>query len=189
MYDTLYLLGLTPTRMWWLCASVMLVWWAVTLSGAHLGAEPPEGTHGLAFRRNAGRTSCHHTLNDFVWLAVGRANVPEVVEPTDLLRSDGKRPDGLTQIPWQVGKCTTWDVTVTDTLTESYIQATSSSAGAAAEGAADRKEHKYQSLAHTHTFIHLEFYTLGPINSMGSVFLIHATGVFPVDFHHATQHL
>jgi len=45
----------------------------------------------------------------------------------------------------------TCDVTVTDTLAESYIQATSSTAGAAAEGAADRKELKYQSLAHTHT--------------------------------------
>jgi len=32
------------------------------------------------------------------------------------------------QIPWQAGKCMTWDVTVTDTLAESYIQATSSTA-------------------------------------------------------------
>jgi len=71
--------------------------------------------------------------------------------PIGLLGSDGKRPDGLTQIPWQAGKCMTWDVTVTDTLAELYIQATSSTASAAAEGAADRKELKYQSLAHTHT--------------------------------------
>ena len=35
----------------------------------------------------------------------------------------------------------TWDVTVTDTLAESYLLATSSTAGVAAtEGAADRKE-------------------------------------------------
>jgi len=47
----------------------------------------------------------------------------------------------------------TWDVTVTDSLAESYIQATSPTAGAAAEGAADRKELKYQSLAHTHTHV------------------------------------
>jgi len=73
------------------------------------------------------------------------------MEPIGLLRLDGKRPDGLTQIPWQTGKCMTWHVTVTDTLAESYIQATSSTAGTAAEGAADRKELKCQSLAHTHT--------------------------------------
>jgi len=137
--------------------------------GAKVG---PEGTHGLACRRSAGRTSRHHTLNDLVWRALGRANVPAVKEPIGLLRSDGKRPDGLTQIPWQAGKCMTWDVTVTDTLAESYIQATSSTAGAAAEGAADRKELKYQSLAHTHTFIPLAFETLGPINAKGSAFLV-----------------
>jgi len=45
----------------------------------------------------------------------------------------------------------TWDVTVTDTLVESYIQVTSSAVSAAADGAADRKELKDQSLAHTLT--------------------------------------
>lgn len=131
----------------------------------------PEGTHGLACRRSAGRTARHHTLNDLVWRALGRANIPAVKEPIGLSRSDGKRPDGLTQIPWQAGKCMTWDVTVTDTMAESYLPATSATAGAAAEGAADRKELKYQALAHTHTFIPLAFETLGPINSKGTVFL------------------
>jgi len=95
----------------------------------------------------------------------------EFKEPNGLLRSDGKRPDGLTQIPWQAAKCMTWDVTVTDTLAESNIQATSSTAGAAAEGAAERNELKCQSLAHTHTFISLALETLGPINAKGSAFL------------------
>ena len=48
--------------------------------------------------------------------------------------------------------------------------ATSSSAGGAAEGAANRKELKYQSLTNTHTFIPLAFETFGPINSKGIVF-------------------
>ena len=61
----------------------------------------------------------------------------------------------------------TWDVTVTDTLAESYLLATSSTAGAAAEGAADRKELKYQSFALTHSFIPMTFETFGPINSNG----------------------
>jgi len=132
----------------------------------------PEGTHGLACRRSAGRTSRHQTLNDLVWRALGRANVPAVKEPISLLRSDGNRPDSLTQIPWQAGKCVTWVVTLTDTLAESYIQATSSTVGATAEGAADWKELKYQSLGHTHTFIPLAFDTLCPINANGSAFLI-----------------
>ena len=64
----------------------------------------------------------------------------------------------------------TWDVTVTDTLAVSYLAATSTVAGAAAEGAASRKELKYQTLAHTHTFIPLAFETLGPINAKGISF-------------------
>ena len=64
----------------------------------------------------------------------------------------------------------TWDVTVTDTLADSYIQATSSSGGGAAEGAANRKELKYQALARTHTFISLAYETFGPMNSKGVVF-------------------
>jgi hypothetical protein len=129
----------------------------------------PEDTHGLACRRSVGRTTRHHTLNDLVWRALSRASVPSIKEPVGLARTDGKRPDGLTQIPWQAGKCMTWDVTVTDTLAESYLLATSSSAGAAAEAAADRKELKYQSLASTHHFIPLAFETLGPINSKGLI--------------------
>jgi len=45
--------------------------------------------------------------------------------------------------PRQCACSMTWDVTVTDTFAESYIQVTSSTAGADAEGAADRKELKY----------------------------------------------
>ena len=98
--------------------------------------------------------------------------MPAVKELIGLVRSDGKRPDGLMQIPWQVGKCMTWDVTVTDTLAESYLQATLSSGGGAAEGAANRKELKYQALARIHTFIPLAFETFGPINSNAFSFSI-----------------
>jgi hypothetical protein len=131
----------------------------------------PEGTHGLACRRSAGRTSRHHAINDLIWRALNRADVPSVKEPVGLLRSDGKRPDGLTQIPWQGGRCMTWDVTVTDTLADSYLATTSLVAGSAAEGAASRKELKYQLLDTTHTFVPLAFETFGPINAKGISFL------------------
>jgi len=36
-----------------------------------------------------------------------------------LFRSDGKRPDGLTLVPWQSGKSLCWDVTVSCPLAES----------------------------------------------------------------------
>lgn len=60
---------------------------------------------------------------------------------------------------------------MTDTLAESYLAVTTTEAGAAAEGAASRKEAKYQALASTHMFIPLAFETMGPINSKGILFL------------------
>src|SRR6218665_2935563 len=55
-----------------------------------------------------------------------------IKEPPGLLRSDGKRPDGLTLIPWQAGRSLIWDATVIDTLAASYLPATAATAGAAA---------------------------------------------------------
>jgi len=72
------------------------------------------------------------------------AGIPATKEPVGLLRSDGKRPDGLTLVPWQSGKPLTWDVTVAQTHAASYVSSTARKAGAAAEMAATRKSFKTQ---------------------------------------------
>ena len=54
-------------------------------------------------------------------------------EPTVLTRLDGKRPDGLTLVPWQEGKPVTWDITVGSTLAQSYLHASGHSAAGAVE--------------------------------------------------------
>jgi hypothetical protein len=64
----------------------------------------------------------------------------------------------------------TWYVTVTEKLAESFLLEWLSHAGSVAEGAANRKELKYQSLTTIHTFIVLAFETLDPINSNGVAF-------------------
>jgi len=94
-----------------------------------------------------------------------------VKEPAGLFRLDGKRPDGITQIPWATGKCLAWDVTVTDTLAPSYASISSISAGAAAERAAENKVAKYSEISSTHEFVPLAFETLGPINASAKAFL------------------
>ena len=84
-----------------------------------------------------GKTIRHHSLNDLIARSFSAAGVPIVKEPTDLSRSDGKRPDGLSLVPWQNGKALCWDVTVTFCpLADSYISAAARDAGAAAELAA-----------------------------------------------------
>ncbi|HSN23338.1 MAG TPA: hypothetical protein VLS45_04085, partial [Methylomicrobium sp.] len=130
-----------------------------------------QGLHIFSCKRNSGRGQRHHFLNDIIWRALTRASIPSLKEPHGLARSDGKRPDGLTLIPWQAGRSATWDVTVADTLAASYITDTSKCAAAAAEAAASRKETKYASISQTHLFFPLAFETLGPINQAGHDFI------------------
>ena len=129
------------------------------------------GSHALSCKRNAGRTQRHHYINDLVWRAVTKAGIPALKEPHGLCRSDGKRPDGLTLIPWREGRCATWDVTVTDTVAPSYVALSSTAAASAAEAAAQRKEDKYAELSKTHHFFPLAFETMGPINRDGLHFI------------------
>ena len=102
-------------------------------------------------------------MNSIIFHGLSRAGIPSTKEPVGLSRSDGKRPDGVTQIPWQNGKLAVWDVTVADTLATSYIARTSLIGGSAAESAEVRKSNKYQELSNNNIFIPLAFETLGPI--------------------------
>ena len=54
-------------------------------------------------------------------------------EPAGLSRDDGKRPDGVTLLPWARGKAMAWDVTVPDTYADSHLADTATTAGAAAK--------------------------------------------------------
>jgi hypothetical protein len=79
------------------------------------------GTHSLSCKHASGRSARHHNLNDVVARALTRAGVPVQKEPLGLIRTDGKRPDGVTLIPWRNGRCLTWDVTVVNSVASSYI--------------------------------------------------------------------
>jgi len=68
-----------------------------------------------------------------------------------LVRQDGKRPDGLTLIPFEGGRSLTWDVTVVCTTADSYIDLAVQGPGCVGEMAASRKEVKYATLqSHYH---------------------------------------
>ena len=58
-------------------------------------------------------------MNDIIWRAMKRAQVPAVKEPVSLTLGDNKRPDGTTLLLWAKGKPLAWDVTVPDTYAES----------------------------------------------------------------------
>ena len=123
------------------------------------------GLHCMVCKQAPGRTVRHQALNDTIWRAFGAAGIPATKEPTGLTRLDGKRPDGLTLIPWQAGRPLTWDVTVVATLAESYLSTAVKGAGAVAELAASRKTQKYSELAHDYIFQPIAFENMGAINS------------------------
>lgn len=78
------------------------------------------GHHGLSCSRCAGRIPRHQAVNEIIRRAMISAGVPCVLEPPGLSRSDGKRPDGLTLIPWQRGRCLVWDATCVNTYRFTY---------------------------------------------------------------------
>ena len=92
-------------------------------------------------------------------------------EPAGLLRGDGKRPNGLTLVPWQSGRSLTWDVTVVDTLASSYTPTTSVTPRGAAEAAATRKIAKYAEIIQSHIFVPIAIEFMGSINMDGQRFL------------------
>ena len=47
--------------------------------------------------------------------------MPSQLEPVGVSRTDGKRPDGITSVPWKSVQHLTWDTTVTDTFAPSYL--------------------------------------------------------------------
>ena len=93
-----------------------------------------------------------------------RAEIPSSKEPLgSLSRDDGKRPDGLTLVPWHSGHSATWDVTVVHTLAASYVAQSAVQAGKAAEIAAERESVKYSGLSSSHIFIPVAVESLGPL--------------------------
>ncbi|CAH2267888.1 jg21941 [Pararge aegeria aegeria] len=120
------------------------------------------GNHGLSCSRSAGRFSRHSTINDIIRRSLATVHVPAVIEPIGLARSDGKRPDGMTLIPWRLGRSLLWDATCVDTLAASHIQATSSMVGAAATDVEQAKRRKNENLDISFIFVPFGEETLGP---------------------------
>ena len=130
-----------------------------------------QGLHGLVCKQASSKSTRHHAVNDLIARAFTSAGIPVTKEPVGLNRRDGKRPDGLTLIPWQGGKSVCWDVTVVSTLADSYLHRSAQTAGGAADFAASRKESKYSDLPSSYIFQPLAFETLGPLNASSTTFL------------------
>lgn len=129
------------------------------------------GTHGLSCTTKK-ETYCRHIiLNDLISKALATAGFPCILEPPGLVRADGKRPDGMTLVPWIKGKCLVWDATCVDTIASSYSKLTSKKAGAAANKADVRKEKLYEDIFIKHNFLAFAVETFGTFSDDTKLFV------------------
>ena len=123
----------------------------------------PRGQHGISCGRSTARQQIHAQINDIIHRAILRTQTPSSKESVELIRNDGKRPDGATLIPWPIGKPLAWDVTVVDAFADSHAHDTSSQA---ANKAAANKTTKYSNLTPTHIFAPIAMETAGSPNNL-----------------------
>ena len=128
----------------------------------HCGAEVnSHATHGLSCRHwSEGRHFRHAAINDIVHRALSSAKIPSRLEPTGIYRSDG---NGISVVPWKMGKLLVWDATCSDTFAPSYIASATSNVGAVASLAEERKIAQYGHLDPSHYFVPVAFETSGVI--------------------------
>ena len=86
-------------------------------------------------------------MNELIKQSLSEAGVVSLLEPVGLLLEDGKRPDGITVMPFEDGLPKAWDATIIHTCAPSYLHKTAVSPGSGAAAAEDRKAVKYSSLA------------------------------------------
>ena len=129
------------------------------------------GTHGLSCRFSRGRHSRHAVVNDVIKRSLTSLKIPSHLEPSGLYRSDGKRPDGATIIPWKRGKILVWDATCPDTLAQSHQALATRDGGAVANDAESRKHAKYSHLESTHLFTPVAVETLGAFGRETKAFI------------------
>ena len=79
------------------------------------------GLHGISCRKSGTRHIRHSQLNDLIRRAIKKVRIPATKEPVDLSRTDEKRPNGATLIPWIRGKPLALVVTVSDTYSQTLI--------------------------------------------------------------------
>ena len=103
------------------------------------------------------------------------AKIPFHLEPFGLYQSDGKRPDGVSVVPWKCGELLLWVATSPNTFAPSYSGIASTGAGMVAAQAEERKRIKYLHLAMNHIFTPVAIETSGVIGP-GSKRFIHELG-------------
>ncbi len=119
------------------------------------------GIHGLSCRFSKGRHFRYSSVNDVIKRTLSSLGAPCHLEPSGISRVDGKRPDGLSMLPWKNGKALIWDFTCPDTLAPSYLTMSARDTGFVGDDAEKKKRLKYSNLLSSYIFIPITIETLG----------------------------
>ena len=119
------------------------------------------GSHRLCCPKPAGRRLRHSAVNSLLHRALCSAQMPSKLEPAGLCRSDNKRPDGATLVPWSKGKPALRDFTCSHTTAPSNVRQASARSCAVAEEREKRKSALYRDLTSSHHFFPVAVETLG----------------------------
>jgi hypothetical protein len=125
------------------------------------------GLHGLSCKFSSGRHSRHAAANDVIARALQSAEVPSIKEPIGCSRKDGKKPDGMSLVPWKRGKSLIWDFTLRDTFAPSYVSSSSKSPGYAAKLGETIKKGKYKFLENNYIFVPVAMESTGVFGKDG----------------------
>jgi len=126
--------------------------------------------HGI----HSGCSQRHHFIDDLTWRNGVHCRRPVLHLPKNhmaFLRSDNKRPDGLTLIRWL--DCSMISVLpVTDTVSPFYLGMLSARAASAADAAAKRKKEKYIDFSRNYHLFPIVFEMFGLIFSLIIIIII-----------------
>ena len=121
------------------------------------------GNHALVCKSIKSRFTRHQLGNDVIREAFRSAAIPSTLEPTGLLRNDGRRPDGLTMLPWHRGRSLAWDFTCANRLAASHSSKASQPGSTVATMKETLKRSHYSDLPEHVVFEPVSFETLGGI--------------------------
>ena len=123
-----------------------------------------DGSHAFVCLRSRSCHARHHLGNEIIHKSLQSALIPAELEPAGMFRDDNKRPDGVTLMPWRLGRPMAWDFTCVHHLVASYSTQAATTGPCVAELAESRKVSKYSAISQTHFFYPFAEETLGGLS-------------------------
>ena len=126
--------------------------------------------HGLSCRWSEGRHHRHAAMNGIIHRTLAATKVPSRLEPSGLYRTDGKRPDDITVVPWKSGKLLVWDFFPL-LLFNCHQGSSSSSSHGRSEKGSQVCQPQQHLLSSTYAFTPVAIETLGVFGPQTATFL------------------